>query len=106
VQCEHRTDDNVVARLDVADRKAKFQQRSPPLRYGPLDWGAVFPLGMYAVATKQMAAALGLAFLAPLAPAFFEVALAAWTLAFIGLAWELPRKLAHPDLWYLALFRT
>jgi hypothetical protein len=45
-----------------------------------------------------MAAALGLAFLAPLATAFFVVALAAWTLAFIGLAWELPRKLAHPDL--------
>ena len=65
--------------------------RGFPLRYDPLYWGAVFPLGMYAVATKQMAAALGLPFLVPLAPAFFAVALTAWTLAFIGLAWELLR---------------
>ena len=40
-----------------------------PLRYGPLYWGAVFPLGMYTVVTKQMAAALELPFLAPLPPA-------------------------------------
>ena len=25
-----------------------------PLRYDPLSWGAVFPLGMYTVATRQM----------------------------------------------------
>ena len=60
-----------------------------PLRYDPLYWGAVFPLGMYAVATKQMAATQGLPFLAALAPAFFVVALAAWMLTFIGLAREL-----------------
>ncbi|WGS19754.1 MULTISPECIES: tellurite resistance/C4-dicarboxylate transporter family protein [unclassified Bradyrhizobium] len=67
-----------------------------PLRYDPLYWGAVFPLGMYAVATKHMAAALSLPFLAPLAPAFFVVALAAWTVVFIGLAWELTRRLVRP----------
>ncbi|MBX6329724.1 MAG: tellurite resistance/C4-dicarboxylate transporter family protein [Pseudolabrys sp.] len=60
-----------------------------PLRYDPLYWGAVFPLGMYTVATKQMAAALELPFLAPLPPAVFVVALAAWWLACMALVWEL-----------------
>jgi tellurite resistance protein TehA-like permease len=69
-----------------------------PLRYDPLYWGAVFPLGMYAVATEQMAAALGLPFLAPLAPAFFAAALAAWTIVFVGLAEELLRKLVRPGV--------
>jgi tellurite resistance protein TehA-like permease len=68
-----------------------------PLRYDPLYWGAVFPLGMYAVATKQMAAALGLPFLAPLAAAFFVTALAAWTLVFIGLIWERLRRRVRPS---------
>jgi tellurite resistance protein TehA-like permease len=67
-----------------------------PLRYDPLYWGAVFPLGMYAVATKQMTAALALPFLALLAPAFFVTALAAWTLVFVGLAWQLLRRFARP----------
>jgi tellurite resistance protein TehA-like permease len=65
-----------------------------PLRYDPLYWGAVFPLGMYAVATKQMASALELPFLAPLPPVVFAVALAAWTLAFAALIWQIMRKLA------------
>ncbi|HVX99321.1 MAG TPA: tellurite resistance/C4-dicarboxylate transporter family protein [Pseudorhodoplanes sp.] len=65
-----------------------------PLRYDPLYWGAVFPLGMYTVATRQMAVALDLPFLAPLPPVAFAAALAAWTLAGIGLAWELMRGFA------------
>lgn len=63
-----------------------------PLRYDPLYWGAVFPLGMYSVATRQMAMALDLPFLGPLPWAMFVAALAAWTLAFAGLLWEV-RKL-------------
>jgi tellurite resistance protein TehA-like permease len=66
-----------------------------PLRYDPLYWGAVFPLGMYTVATMQMAAALDLPFLAPLSPVVFVAALVAWTLACAGLLWEL-RKLVRP----------
>ncbi|HET8668705.1 MAG TPA: tellurite resistance/C4-dicarboxylate transporter family protein, partial [Terriglobales bacterium] len=66
-----------------------------PLRYDPLYWGAVFPLGMYTVATMQMADALDLPFLAPIAPMMFAAASAAWALAFVGLVWEL-RKLVRP----------
>jgi tellurite resistance protein TehA-like permease len=63
-----------------------------PLRYDPSYWGAVFPLGMYSVATLQMESALGLPFLAPLPVVMFAAALVAWTLAFVGLLLEL-RKL-------------
>ena len=63
-----------------------------PLRYDPLYWGAVFPLGMYAMATKQMASALDLPFLTALPFVVFIVALTAWTLACIGLARDLLRK--------------
>ncbi|MGA2795894.1 MAG: hypothetical protein ABSE69_20790 [Roseiarcus sp.] len=66
-----------------------------PLRYDPLYWGAVFPLGMYSVATRQMATALDLPFLDPLPWVMFLAALAAWTLAFAGLLWEL-RKIVTP----------
>jgi tellurite resistance protein TehA-like permease len=68
-----------------------------PLRYDPLHWGAVFPLGMYAVATKHMAATLQLPFLAPLPMAAFVAALVAWTLAFAALAWQiLPAAFTRP----------
>jgi tellurite resistance protein TehA-like permease len=56
-----------------------------PLRYDPLYWGAVFPLGMFSVATHQMAQALELPFLAPLPWLVFLVALVAWALAFVGM---------------------
>jgi tellurite resistance protein TehA-like permease len=66
-----------------------------PLRYDPLYWGAVFPLGMFSVATRQMAHALDLPFLEPLPWAMFWVALAAWILVFAGLLLEL-RKFVLP----------
>jgi len=62
-----------------------------PLRYDPLYWGAVFPLGMYSVATARMIGAGGqggaidLPFLSVVPSAFFYVAAGAWTLALIGL---------------------
>lgn len=55
-----------------------------PLRYDPLYWGAVFPLGMYSAATHEMARALQLEFLGFVAPIFLAVAFAAWTAAFVG----------------------
>jgi tellurite resistance protein TehA-like permease len=66
-----------------------------PFRYDPLHWGAVFPLGMYTVATMQMADALDLPFLAPLPPVVFAAAIVAWALALTGLLREL-RKLMRP----------
>jgi hypothetical protein len=44
---------------------------------------------MFSIATRQMAKALDLPFLEPLPWAIFLAALAAWTLVFAGLLWEL-----------------
>src|SRR5574337_150367 len=56
-----------------------------PFRYDPLDWGAVFPLGMYSVCSYDMAHVLALGFLWPLPVAFLVLALLAWVAAFVGL---------------------
>ena len=56
-----------------------------PLKYDPLYWGAVFPLGMYAACTLEMARALELEFLYLVPRYLVYVALAAWALAFAGL---------------------
>ncbi|MDX1785790.1 MAG: tellurite resistance/C4-dicarboxylate transporter family protein [Roseovarius sp.] len=53
-----------------------------PLHYDPLYWGAVFPLGMYAVGTAQMARAMEFHFLAALPVIFAWIAMFAWMLAF------------------------
>ncbi len=56
-----------------------------PLRYDPLYWGAVFPLGMYATSTQELTQAMGLDFLAPVPQVFLGVALLAWLVTFAGL---------------------
>jgi tellurite resistance protein TehA-like permease len=55
-----------------------------PLKYDPLYWGAVFPLGMYAVSTFQMARALKFDFLEFLPVVFSWIALPVWALAFVA----------------------
>jgi tellurite resistance protein TehA-like permease len=55
------------------------------LAYDPLYWSAVFPLGMYAVSTSQMAKATSIGFLGCVGHAFFWVALGAWALTCITL---------------------
>jgi tellurite resistance protein TehA-like permease len=56
-----------------------------PLKYDPLYWGAVFPLGMYTVSTFRMARALELPWLLAIPRAFIYVALLAWLAAMAGL---------------------
>lgn len=56
-----------------------------PLRYDPLYWGAVFPLGMYTVCTLRLSASLDVPFLADVAGVFLWAAIAAWLAAFAGL---------------------
>ena len=63
-----------------------------PMKYDPLYWGAVFPLGMYAASTSQMITAMGFDFLAFLPPVFLHIALVAWTAAFIGLVLDVLRR--------------
>ena len=64
-----------------------------PLRYDPLYWGAVFPLGMYAACTWQMDQAMEFGFLDPLPRLFFAAALLAWLLAFVGMLRSVARQL-------------
>jgi tellurite resistance protein TehA-like permease len=59
--------------------------RKFPLRYDPQNWGAVFPLGMYATCTFEMVRAMSLDFLLPVARVFVYVALLAWAATFVGL---------------------
>ena len=56
-----------------------------PFAYDPLDWGRVFPLGMYSVATYDLARILEAPFLLPLSQLFMVVAVLAWTVTFAGL---------------------
>jgi tellurite resistance protein TehA-like permease len=63
------------------------------MRYDPLYWGAVFPLGMYAAATHEMSAAMAFDFLGMLTQTFLYAAMVAWTAAFAGLCHSLLRRL-------------
>jgi tellurite resistance protein TehA-like permease len=56
-----------------------------PLRYDPLYWGAVFPLGMYTVATVRLSQAIDAPVLMAIPRAFVFVAVTAWGAALAGL---------------------
>jgi tellurite resistance protein TehA-like permease len=63
-----------------------------PLRYDPLYWGAVFPLGMYTACSIRLAQTLPAPFLMPLPRVFIFIALAAWALTFAGLLSTIARR--------------
>jgi tellurite resistance protein TehA-like permease len=63
--------------------------RKFPLRYDPLYWGAVFPLGMYTVCTARLSQAVEAAFLISISRVFVYLALAAWLAVALGLALQL-----------------
>jgi tellurite resistance protein TehA-like permease len=74
----------------------RFGFRRLPFEYDPLYWGAVFPLGMYSVATYKMAEAMDLGFLDIVPKVFLGLALAAWLATFIGLVRSLFRAPEQP----------
>lgn len=55
-----------------------------PLSYEPLDWGAVFPFGMYATCTWNLARVLDMDLLRPIAVFFAWAALILWLATFVG----------------------
>ena len=63
-----------------------------PLRYDPLYWGAVFPLGMYTVCTYRLSTAIDAAYLRSIAGVGVFVALAAGALAATGMVIHLARR--------------
>ena len=69
-----------------------------PLRYDPLYWGAVFPLGMYCVSTFRLAHAIDVPVLLFIPRVFLYVALAAWALTMAGLVHFLVRKRTAADV--------
>ncbi|HEY5899993.1 MAG TPA: tellurite resistance/C4-dicarboxylate transporter family protein [Burkholderiales bacterium] len=71
----------------------RYVYRRFPLKYDPLYWGAVFPLGMYAAGTHELIVAMGFNFLDFLPPAFLYIALVAWLAAFVGVAADVLHRL-------------
>ena len=67
-----------------------------PLRYDPLYWGAVFPLGMYTVCTFRLAQVIEMPALLAIARAFVFVALGAWALTMIGLVRQVFGAIVRP----------
>jgi len=63
--------------------------RRYPLTYHPAYWGLVFPMGMYTVATFQLANAMKLDFLLLIPRFFIYIALIAWATTIFGLAYQL-----------------
>jgi tellurite resistance protein TehA-like permease len=58
---------------------------SVPIAYDSLYWSGVFPLGMYSVATYNVAKSLAAPLLLPLSAAFMIIAVLAWAATFAGL---------------------
>jgi tellurite resistance protein TehA-like permease len=69
----------------------KHGVRRVPLKYSPMLWSLVFPLGMYALASLRLSLAADLPLLRTISVAMTWVALAAWTataLAFAHASWR------------------
>jgi tellurite resistance protein TehA-like permease len=63
----------------------RVARRGAAPRYELSQWSAVFPLGMYSVATGKMAIVFGLPFLQPVSTVFLWVAMLAWLACAVGL---------------------
>jgi tellurite resistance protein TehA-like permease len=60
-----------------------------PLRYDPLYWGAVFPLGMYTACTYRVTQVMQAKLLEWIPHVFVYIALAAWIVTLVGLVHQL-----------------
>jgi tellurite resistance protein TehA-like permease len=56
-----------------------------PVKYDPLYWGMVFPLGMYSVCTLRLSEEMDLPEVLSLAKAFLFIAAIVWGIVFVGL---------------------
>ena len=65
-----------------------------PLRYDPLYWGAVFPLGMYSACTFRLSRAIDVPLLMDVSWGFLWIAFGAWGLTCYGLLNHLRRSVA------------
>ena len=65
-----------------------------PLRYDPLYWGAVFPMGMYTACTFRLTQVMEVSALLFIPRLFVYIALAAWTLTLLGLLQHLAMRRA------------
>jgi tellurite resistance protein TehA-like permease len=70
----------------------KHGVRKVPLRYSPMLWSLVFPLGMYALASLRLSLVSGFAPLHRLADGMIWIALATWAATAAGLLLTLPRR--------------
>jgi tellurite resistance protein TehA-like permease len=62
-----------------------------PLRYEPMQWSIVFPLGMYTVASYRLALTAGFEPLFWIANLMIWVAIATWGLVMAALLWQIAR---------------
>ncbi len=63
-----------------------------PLRYDPLYWGAVFPLGMYTACTYRLTRVMDAQVLDVIPKVFVYIALAAWALTLLGFIRQLSTR--------------
>ncbi|MDP6924871.1 MAG: tellurite resistance/C4-dicarboxylate transporter family protein [Candidatus Scalindua sp.] len=63
----------------------KFVIRKQQFKYTPLDWGMVFPLGMYTACTYKLSQAIEMPFVANISTYFIYLAYIAWTVIFVSM---------------------
>jgi len=63
----------------------KFIVRKVPFKYTPLDWGMVFPLGMYTACTFKLSQAIQIPFVANISKYFIYLAYFAWVVIFVSM---------------------
>jgi tellurite resistance protein TehA-like permease len=66
-----------------------------PLRYDPLYWGAVFPLGMYTACTLRLSESVAAPQLAIIPRITIFVAVAAWAVTLAGMVRDAARTIAR-----------